>query len=112
MTEEESTKKLNDIKLDESAKSGEVEDVVDPWNVTSTASTGVNYDKLIGRERERVFHIKIKTKNFHQKSICFLVRFGSSKIDEELLKRIDKISQEKGKPLHHFLRRGIFFSHR
>ena len=36
-------------------------------------------------------------------------RFGSSKIDEALLARIEKAT---GKPVHHFLRRGIFFSHR
>lgn len=36
-------------------------------------------------------------------------RFGSSKIDDELLNRFTKIT---GKEPHHFLRRGIFFSHR
>lgn len=39
----------------------------------------------------------------------FSERFGSSKIDEELIARIEKITS---KPVHHFLRRGIFFSHR
>lgn len=37
------------------------------------------------------------------------VRFGSSKIDETLIERFEKIT---GRPVHHFLRRGIFFSHR
>jgi tryptophanyl-tRNA synthetase len=37
------------------------------------------------------------------------VRFGSSKIDDELLDRFEKVA---GHPVHHFLRRGIFFSHR
>ncbi|XP_019866037.1 tryptophan--tRNA ligase, cytoplasmic [Aethina tumida] len=60
------------------------EDVVDPWNVVSNSETGVDYDKLIKR-------------------------FGSSKIDEELLARFQKVT---GKPVHHYLRRGIFFSHR
>jgi len=87
MTDENSAK-LKDVKLEdkkeEEATTVEGEDVVDPWNVTSTSAAGVNYDKLI-------------------------VRFGSSKIDQELLDRIQKISN---KPLHHFLRRGIFFSHR
>lgn len=87
MTDENSAK-LKDVKLEEKkeeeAATVEGEDVVDPWNVTSTSAAGVNYDKLI-------------------------VRFGSSKIDQELLDRIQKISN---KPLHHFLRRGIFFSHR
>lgn len=36
-------------------------------------------------------------------------RFGSSKIDDELLSRFERITNQKP---HHFLRRGIFFSHR
>ncbi|BFF93001.1 tryptophan--tRNA ligase cytoplasmic [Drosophila madeirensis] len=61
-----------------------VEDVVDPWNVASSNDTGVDYDKLIKR-------------------------FGSSKIDDELIARFEKIT---GKPAHHLIRRGMFFSHR
>uniref|UniRef100_A0A3Q3JQ67 Tryptophan--tRNA ligase, cytoplasmic n=1 Tax=Monopterus albus TaxID=43700 RepID=A0A3Q3JQ67_MONAL len=60
------------------------EDTVDPWNVSTTSAKGVDYDKLI-------------------------VRFGSSKIDKELVDRIEKVS---GHTPHRFLRRGIFFSHR
>lgn len=41
--------------------------------------------------------------------IIFTERFGSSKIDEELLTRWEKVT---GKSVHHLLRRGIFFSHR
>ena len=41
--------------------------------------------------------------------ITFSEKFGSSKIDQVLLDRMEKIS---GKPVHHLLRRGIFFSHR
>lgn len=41
---------------------------------------------------------------------CFwLVRFGSSKIDQKLVDRIEKVA---GQQPHRFLRRGIFFSHR
>ena len=36
-------------------------------------------------------------------------RFGSSPISQELLDRCEKLT---GKPVHRFLRRGIFFSHR
>lgn len=36
-------------------------------------------------------------------------QFGSQRIDQELLQRIELVS--KNKP-HHFLRRGVFFSHR
>lgn len=36
-------------------------------------------------------------------------RFGSSKIDDALIERLEKVI---GQPAHHFIRRGIFFSHR
>ncbi|XP_005308891.2 tryptophan--tRNA ligase, cytoplasmic isoform X1 [Chrysemys picta bellii] len=60
------------------------EDFVDPWTVQTSNAKGIDYDKLI-------------------------VRFGSSKIDKELINRIERVT---GKTPHHFLRRGIFFSHR
>lgn len=60
------------------------EDFVDPWNVASTSNSGVNYDKLI-------------------------VKFGSSKIDEALITRMEAIIKQ---PVHYFIKRGIFFSHR
>ncbi|KAF5405701.1 Tryptophanyl-tRNA synthetase [Paragonimus heterotremus] len=59
-------------------------DVVTPWEVTTSSSRGVDYEKLI-------------------------VRFGCSKITESLLSRFEKACKQ---PLHHLLRRGIFFSHR
>ncbi|KAK3591146.1 hypothetical protein CHS0354_040213 [Potamilus streckersoni] len=67
-----------------SVAEGEQEDIVDPWTVVSASAKGIDYDKLINR-------------------------FGSSKIDDELIKRIERVT---GKPVHHLLRRGIFFSHR
>ncbi|XP_015279927.1 PREDICTED: tryptophan--tRNA ligase, cytoplasmic [Gekko japonicus] len=60
------------------------EDFVDPWTVQTSNAKGVDYDKLI-------------------------VRFGSSKIDKDLINRIERVTGQKP---HHFLRRGIFFSHR
>jgi tryptophanyl-tRNA synthetase len=36
-------------------------------------------------------------------------RFGSAKIDNEVIAKLEQVS---GKPVHHFIRRGIFFSHR
>ncbi|XP_017762946.1 PREDICTED: tryptophan--tRNA ligase, cytoplasmic-like [Eufriesea mexicana] len=74
------------IEIDTSILNGrtEEEDIVTPWNVATRNETGIDYDKLIKR-------------------------FGSSKIDEELLARFEKIT---GQEPHHFLRRGIFFSHR
>ncbi|XP_063222597.1 tryptophan--tRNA ligase, cytoplasmic [Bacillus rossius redtenbacheri] len=62
----------------------ENDDVVDPWTVVSKSDSGIDYEKLIKR-------------------------FGSSRIDEELLERFTRVT---GKPLHRWLRRGIFFSHR
>ncbi|NP_001279641.1 tryptophan--tRNA ligase, cytoplasmic [Callorhinchus milii] len=59
-------------------------DYVDPWTVQTSNAKGVDYDKLI-------------------------VRFGSSKIDQELIDRIERVI---GQRAHQFLRRGIFFSHR
>ncbi|XP_062536458.1 tryptophan--tRNA ligase, cytoplasmic [Armigeres subalbatus] len=60
------------------------DDFVDPWTVSSKSDTGVDYDKLIKR-------------------------FGSSHIDDALVQRLEKVA---GKPVHPFIRRGIFFSHR
>jgi tryptophanyl-tRNA synthetase len=60
------------------------EDQVDPWKVEAKSEKGVDYEKLIKR-------------------------FGSSRIDQTLIERIEKIT---GKPVHHLLKRGIFFSHR
>lgn len=60
------------------------DDVVNPWEVATSSATGVDYDKLIKR-------------------------FGSTKIDDALLQRIEKVT---GKPVHHLLRRGKFFSQR
>jgi len=62
----------------------EGEDIVDPWTVSTTSATGIDYDKLI-------------------------VRFGSQSIDEALVDRFEKVT---GKSAHRFLKRGIFFSHR
>lgn len=80
------TEESNDIaqKVEEMTTKEMDEDVVNPWEVASSSEKGVDYDKLIKR-------------------------FGSSKVDDELVKRIEKVS---GKPAHHFLRRGIFFSQR
>ena len=62
----------------------EEEDVVDPWTVQSKSAAGVDYDKLIAR-------------------------FGSMKIDDSLTARIQRAT---GRPIHHLLKRGVFFSHR
>lgn len=62
----------------------EQEDKVDPWDVQAAGDSGIDYDKLIKR-------------------------FGSSKIDDELIAKLEKIT---GRAVHHLIRRGIFFSHR
>ncbi|KAK0043270.1 tryptophan--tRNA ligase cytoplasmic [Biomphalaria pfeifferi] len=80
---DENSKKLVSVALNHEENENK-EDFVDPWNVQSASATGVDYAKLIDR-------------------------FGSSAIDSELIDRIEKVT---GKQAHHFLKRGIFFSHR
>ncbi|CAF3112645.1 unnamed protein product [Rotaria socialis] len=77
---------MSSPKLEETIerKSDETGDKVTPWDVNAESDTGIDYDKLIRR-------------------------FGSSKISPELITRIESIIK---KPVHHFIRRGIFFSHR
>ncbi|GBP58402.1 Tryptophan--tRNA ligase, cytoplasmic [Eumeta japonica] len=80
MAQTQNIERLNNLTINEM----DDEDVVDPWTVSSKSKTGLDYDKLIKR-------------------------FGSSKIDDELIARFEKVT---GQPAHHLLRRGIFFSHR
>jgi len=56
---------------------------ITPWEVEADED-GVDYDKLV---RD----------------------FGSSHIDQDLIDRLEKVT---GKRVHHWLRKGIFFSHR
>jgi tryptophanyl-tRNA synthetase len=60
------------------------EQVITPWDVQGTADEGINYIKIVQQ-------------------------FGSSLVDEDLLRRIEKST---GRPVHPWLRRGMFFSHR
>lgn len=60
------------------------EDEVNPWDVKAGSDKGIDYEKLI-------------------------VKFGSSTVDSTLLARLEAVTK---KPVHHLLRRGIFFSHR
>ncbi|OQR77350.1 tryptophan--tRNA ligase [Tropilaelaps mercedesae] len=57
---------------------------VTPWSVEAHSNTGIDYDKLI-------------------------VQFGSQKITPDLIERFEVLT---GRKAHHFLKRGIFFSHR
>eukprot|EP00745_Piridium_sociabile_P007601 TRINITY_DN15050_c0_g1_i1.p1 TRINITY_DN15050_c0_g1~~TRINITY_DN15050_c0_g1_i1.p1 ORF type:complete len:411 (+),score=120.93 TRINITY_DN15050_c0_g1_i1:98-1330(+) len=83
MATEDSAQAVEQVKIGD-AEQEEVEDVVNPWDVQSVSEKGIDYDKLI-------------------------TRFGSSKIDDALIERMKRLT---GKPVHHFIRRGIFFSHR
>lgn len=81
----EPTQQMEDISIkDNKMETVDEDDVVNPWEVATSSATGVDYDKLIKR-------------------------FGSTKIDDALLQRIEKVT---GKPVHHLLRRGKFFSQR
>ncbi|XP_072025449.1 tryptophan--tRNA ligase, cytoplasmic-like [Amphiura filiformis] len=88
MAEQDLSSKVDDLKVTENAAEAVNDDdddqVVDPWNVVTKSDKGVDYDKLIKR-------------------------FGSTKIDQALLDRFEKVT---GKPPHHLLKRGIFFSQR
>ncbi|XP_062621882.1 tryptophan--tRNA ligase, cytoplasmic-like [Saccostrea cucullata] len=72
------------IKEEDKLGAGDDDFIVNPWEVVSTSATGVDYDKLIKR-------------------------FGSTKIDDALIERMERVT---GKPVHHLLRRGKFFSQR
>ena len=73
---------VQNVKLEE--KENDQPFQVNPWDVKASSDKGIDYDKLI-------------------------VKFGSSAVDKALLERLERVT---GKPPHHFLRRGIFFSHR
>lgn len=60
------------------------EDIVTPHTVLASSNKGIDYDKLVDR-------------------------FGSSRINQPLLERFEKLTGQKP---HRFLRRNIFFSHR
>ncbi|XP_064403014.1 tryptophan--tRNA ligase, cytoplasmic-like [Halichondria panicea] len=69
----------------EEVKTGDEEQVVTPWVAhAGTGDKGIDYEKLIRQ-------------------------FGSQRINDELLQKIEAVTKKKP---HHFLRRGIFFSHR
>nr|XP_022332328.1 tryptophan--tRNA ligase, cytoplasmic-like [Crassostrea virginica] len=81
----EPTQEMGDMSIkDDKMEAVEEDDIVNPWEVATSSAKGVDYDKLIKR-------------------------FGSTKIDDALLQRIEKLT---GKPVHHLLRRGKFFSQR
>lgn len=75
---------INQQQLGASAGGDEDADVVTPWVVASKSQAGVDYEKLI-------------------------LKFGSDRITEQHLARIQATTGSKP---HHFLTRGIFFSHR
>jgi tryptophanyl-tRNA synthetase len=84
MMEAKVEENLEKLKVEDAGNEETEEDVVDPWNVTSSSDKGIDYDKLIKK-------------------------FGSKKIDDVLIERMEKVT---GKKVHRFLRRGVFFSHR
>lgn len=60
------------------------ETIVTPWEVQGDEEAGVDYDKLIKQ-------------------------FGCTRINQELIDRFERVT---GKKCHHFIRRGIIYSHR
>lgn len=99
---EEVTDKINGVDINE--------DVVNPWEVSSTSQTGVDYDKLISEYYDFRYLCHFSTRRvIIPRYFYFAERFGSSKIDDELIARFEKVTGHK---VHHLLRRKIFFSHR
>ena len=84
----------------------ENEDVVNPWEVKAESMTGVDYDKIIGQSHT----FSLQYPHLIRSLLYFiLVRFGSSHLTDDLVQRMQTIIQ---RPVHHFIRRRIFFSHR
>ena len=50
---EEAETKMESLKVDEKPvekkEDGVEEDIVDPWNVSTSSATGIDYEKLLGR---------------------------------------------------------------
>uniref|UniRef100_A0A0N4ZQ81 Tryptophan--tRNA ligase, cytoplasmic n=1 Tax=Parastrongyloides trichosuri TaxID=131310 RepID=A0A0N4ZQ81_PARTI len=79
-----STVKIESKEVKENGIINEEDDVVTPWEITSSSAKGVDYDKLI-------------------------VKFGCKKVDTDIVTRIENLT---GKPAHPMLKRGLFFAHR
>lgn len=82
------------------------EQQVDPWTVhAAEGEATINYDKLIG-----IIHAPVR--KCVPKVNIFIYRtdqFGSKRIDQALVARIEAVTKNSA---HHLLRRGVFFSHR
>ncbi|CAJ0573091.1 unnamed protein product, partial [Mesorhabditis spiculigera] len=85
MAAETVTAAVEEMKLENGGeKDVSKDDVVTPWDVSSSSATGVDYNKLIDK-------------------------FGCRTLTADLVERIERLT---GKPAHVFLRRGMFFAHR
>ncbi|KAB7507788.1 Tryptophan--tRNA ligase, cytoplasmic [Armadillidium nasatum] len=102
-------------------------DIVNPWNVKAHSKKGIDYDKLtvlqnicIQNTGDNIdLSVECIVDYYSNRKILFLTSFykpfilvdlfGCSKFDDELIKRLEKVIGTKA---HHFIKRGIFFSHR
>ncbi len=86
-------------------KTDKGDQVVTPWVAhAGVGDKGIDYEKLISESTHNY------TTDCHAKNYLFITgQFGSQRINEELLQKIEAATKQKP---HHFLRRGIFFSHR
>ena len=73
---------------EESAKPAANEQIVTPWDVKGAEVDG-----------------KLQSIDYN----ALIENFGTKRIDEALIERLEKLT---GRKAHHFLRRGLFFSHR
>lgn len=82
------------------------EQKVTPWEAhAAEGHATIDYDKLIRELWRACHHVSAKVSSTPPPA----GQFGSQPIDKELLERIEKVT---GRKPHHFLTRGIFFSHR
>lgn len=100
----------------EDVNTGEGEQVVTPWEAHAGAGDkGIDYEKLISEYPHICMHVHTALEyNYYFKAHVILHyfiigQFGSQRISDELLAKIETVTKRK---VHHFLRRGIFFSHR
>lgn len=89
------------------AAGGDQEQVVTPWEAhAGEGQAAIDYGKLISKYKLPLSWVCM-TFGAHLRMRA--ERFGSQPIEADLLQKIEAVTKQKP---HHFLRRGIFFSHR
>lgn len=83
--------------------------IVTPWEVS--AEKGIDYDKLITKfGSQRIDQVRLCLLLFVFVSVAVVWCYSLCAVVAQAL--IDRIERVTKKPVHHWLRRGLFFSHR